>query len=542
MRAMTVQRLPVSLVSAAVVTLLVALSAATAAAQTTTTVTAAWDRNTDAATAGYMVYYGTSSGNYQWTHDAGNLTTAQLTLARGSVYYLVVRAYNSAAQVGLPSNEVSVNLVDSPAPTAQITATLQNPTTALVTWTTSNATSATINGVTVALNGLQTVPVSVTTTFTLVARNAAGATATHSATVTVTPPPAPTAQITATLQNPTTALVTWTTSNATSATINGVTVALNGSQTVPVSTTTTFTLVARNAAGATATHSATVTVTPVTPVPSPVPGVPTAMAAAVNQRRVTLTWGAPTTGAAPDRYLLDIGTAPGTANLLNGFDVGNLLTVSGEIARGRYYARVRAANTAGVSGYSNEVSFRVGRTLPTPGGFSVQWQGVTAVLSWSPGAAGGSVEDQATAYVLEAGTVPGQSDVAAINLGNVNSFRADVPLGVYYVRVRALNDFGESEPTADVTLAAPGAPAAPSGLTSSGSGSTVTLQWTGVSGATDYILEAGTGPGLANIGALRLGNVTQFSTSAPPGTYYVRVRAANGAGVGAASNEVIVQR
>ena len=614
-------RRPGATCGAAAVALLLVLSSASAFAQATTTVTVAWDHNSDAHTVGYTLYYGTSPGSDQFLHDAGNQTTAQLTLTRGSIYYLRLRAYNSAGQVGPPSNEVSVNLVDTaPPPTAQITATLQNPpTTALVSWQTTNAVSATINGQPVGLSGSTTVPISATTTYTLVARSASGATVTRSATITITPPPPPTAQITATIQSPTTARVTWSTTNAVSARINGNAVALTGATTVTISGTTTFTLVATNASGATATQSATVTVappapppaptaqltaslqTPTTaalswqttntvsatingaavpvsgsttvpiastttytlvatgasgttatssatvtvtppPSPSPVPAAPTAMAAAVNGLMVTLTWRAPSTGAAPDGYLLDVGTAPGSFNLLNGYPVGNVLSVSGGLPRGRYYARVRAANAAGVSGYSNEVSFRTGRTLATPSGLAVQWRGSTAVMSWNAAAGDGSAQDQAAAYILEAGTEPGTSNVATLTLGNVTSFQADVPGGTYYVRVRAVNDHGESEPTPDLRLAPPGAPGAPTGLIESGAGETVTLRWTAASDATDYILEAGTVAGGSNIGSLRIGNVTQFSTAAPAGTYYVRVRALNAMGVGPTSNEVVVRR
>ena len=262
-----------------------------------------------------------------------------------------------------------------------------------MTWSTTNAASARINGNTVPLSGSTTVQISATTTFTLVATSASGATATQSATVTVTPapPPAPTAQLTAILQNPTTAALSWQTTNAVSATINGTAVPLNGSTTGPIAATTTYTLIATGASGATVTRTATVTVTPP---PSPLPSAPTTMAASVNRSLVTLSWRAPTTGAAPDRYLLDVGTSPGTANLLSGSSVGNVLTISGELAKGRYYARVRAVNAAGASGYSNEASFKVGRTLPTPGGLTVQWQGVTAVLSWQPVTGDGVVEDQ----------------------------------------------------------------------------------------------------------------------------------------------------
>ena len=475
----------------------------TAEAQSTTTVTAAWDANTDALTTGYIVNYGTAPGSAQWSYDAGNQTSAQLTLSQGALYYVTVRAYNTSAQQGPPSNEATIDLrTTTPSPTATITATLQNGNTAVVTWQTTNAVSATINGVTVPLSGTQSVPVSATTTFTLVARNSAGVTVTRSATVTLSAPAAPTGSITATLQNGNTAVVTWQTANAVSATINGVTVGLSGTQSVPVSATTTFTLVARNSAGATVTRSATVTlaapVAPtasitatlqngttavvtwqtanavsatinganvplsgtqsvpvsatttftlvarnsagatvtrsatvvVSPPPTGAPAAPTNMASSVSGTRVSFSWARPAAGAAPDRYLIDVGIQGSTQMLVSGYSVGNVLAVAADLPKGSYTTRVRAANAAGVSGYSNLVSFRVGRRLATPGSFTVRWSGTTAVLSWTAPVADGPVEDVPTSYVLEAGTAPGASNVAQVNLGNVTRFSAPIPSGL----------------------------------------------------------------------------------------------------------------
>src|SRR5207253_4400086 len=88
-----------------------------------------------------------------------------------------------------------------------------------------------------------------------------------------------------------------------------------------------------------------------------------------------------------------------------------------------------------------------------------------------------------------------------------------------------------------------GAPGAPSGLTASSSGSSVTLTWTAPStgaATTSYTIEAGSSPGAANLANFSTGSsATMFSTSGvTPGTYYVRVRASNSAGVSAPSNEV----
>ena len=65
---------------------LVVILASASAAQAQTTVTATWDRNTDATTAGYRLYYGTAPGNYQWSLDAGNQVSAPLALTPGTRY------------------------------------------------------------------------------------------------------------------------------------------------------------------------------------------------------------------------------------------------------------------------------------------------------------------------------------------------------------------------------------------------------------------------------------------------------------------------
>ncbi|GAB4388020.1 MAG: hypothetical protein Kow0025_04890 [Thermodesulfovibrionales bacterium] len=61
--------------------------------------------------AGYKVYYGTSSGNYSQSRDAGNVSTYQLTgLIAGSTYYIVVTAYNSTGAESGYSNEIGATV------------------------------------------------------------------------------------------------------------------------------------------------------------------------------------------------------------------------------------------------------------------------------------------------------------------------------------------------------------------------------------------------------------------------------------------------
>jgi hypothetical protein len=81
---------------------------------------------------------------------------------------------------------------------------------------------------------------------------------------------------------------------------------------------------------------------------------------------------------------------------------------------------------------------------------------------------------------------------------------------------------------------------APAGVSVSIAGPTVTLNWQETYGALDYVLEAGSFAGAANLFVGSIGQRTTFTATVPPGRYYVRLRARNDAGAGPASEEVIV--
>jgi hypothetical protein len=58
--------------------------------------------------AGYRVYYGTASGNYDHSITLGNLTTYQVTnLPVGHTYYFTIRVFNVAGVESDLSNEQS---------------------------------------------------------------------------------------------------------------------------------------------------------------------------------------------------------------------------------------------------------------------------------------------------------------------------------------------------------------------------------------------------------------------------------------------------
>ncbi|MGE0813761.1 MAG: hypothetical protein AB7O93_10475 [Vicinamibacterales bacterium] len=83
----------------------------------------------------------------------------------------------------------------------------------------------------------------------------------------------------------------------------------------------------------------------------------------------------------------------------------------------------------------------------------------------------------------------------------------------------------------------------PTGLRADVAGSNVTLSWRAPVGpaVTDFVLEAGTGPGQSNlIAGNRVGRIdTVTAQNVPKGTYYVRVRSAGSGGLSVPSNEVV---
>jgi len=151
-----------------------------------------------------------------------------------------------------------------------------------------------------------------------------------------------------------------------------------------------------------------------------------------------------------------------------------------------------------------------------------------------------------TGYRLEAGYGPGQT-IAVLPAGNTLSFTVfTAPDGVFFARLRAQTAAGWSAPSNEVQFATGQAapPFAPRSLLATVQGPAVSLAWTENPegpAIVGYQVQAGTAPGLSNVGVAPLPpTIRTFSAAAPPGTYYVRIVAVNAAGVSVASNEAVV--
>jgi hypothetical protein len=87
-------------------------------------VTLAWNASLGSSVDGYMLYYGSVTGNYSTSVDVGNYTTAGVSgLEEGRTYYFAVTAYDVYAQESPFSNEVNytVPVADGVSPTVGIT-------------------------------------------------------------------------------------------------------------------------------------------------------------------------------------------------------------------------------------------------------------------------------------------------------------------------------------------------------------------------------------------------------------------------------------
>ena len=221
-------------------------------------------------------------------------------------------------------------------------------------------------------------------------------------------------------------------------------------------------------------------------------------------------------------------------------ETGNALTsFSASVLPGTFFVRVRAQSGGVLGPASNEVMVVVpgGCAAPAaPGNLTGTVSGSLVQLAWQAAAG-------ATTYVLEAGSAPGSNNVVASDLGGpATVLGASAPPGTYYVRVRARNACGTSGPSNEIVVVVGGCqpPDAAPTLTVTVAGRTVSLSWSPVGGATGYQLEAGESPGASNAAVVGLGAGTTLVTGAPPGLYYVRVRARNACGVGPVSNEIVV--
>jgi hypothetical protein len=290
----------------------------------------------------------------------------------------------------------------------------------------------------------------------------------------------------------------------------------------------------------TATASFTVTVTA-----SAVPGAPQNLTALVSRNTVLFTWQPPASASSEpvQTYVLEAGPGPSAANI--SLPLGNVLAFTATVPDAIYYVRVRAVTPAGPGPVSNEVVITLGQAAPPqpPQALLASVVGTLVRLQWTENPLGPVV----AAYQVHAGTAPGLSDIGVIPLPpGSRSLTVDAPPNTYYVRLVAVNAAGASPPSNEAIITTgPGVcvvPAVPAGVQVSSGPGAISVRWDAAAAGAipqNYVIEAGTVSGAANIGTFALpASATTIGGPVPAGPYFIRIRAANVCGASGPSAEV----
>ncbi len=279
----------------------------------------------------------------------------------------------------------------------------------------------------------------------------------------------------------------------------------------------------------------------------PVPGAPGTPVVTGAGNSVRLDWPAPAAGGTPTAYTV-IARATEDGPVIANVPLGNVRGVTVNAPNGSYFVTVRASNASGPGPESAGVTVQVPIVVTPPGmptDFAATVTGTTADFTWTPP----TTESAVTGYMIVASLTPGGVPMATLRFAAPASSAqvVRIPPGDYYVRLAATN-MGVAGPPSDeihVHVPTPQPPGTPTLAEATVDGSNVTLAWTPAATgdlATGYAVTASYvsgGPPIASFTVPAPGTALAV-TRVPSHTYFVRVRAVNGAGSSPVSNEIVV--
>ncbi|MFL9833281.1 fibronectin type III domain-containing protein [Chryseobacterium terrae] len=233
----------------------------------------------------------------------------------------------------------------------------------------------------------------------------------------------------------------------------------------------------------------------------------------------TITWAS---SVGTSSYKINLGTIPGGTDILNSFDVGNVLTytlpATTPLLYGKiYYITILPTNSNGTATGCTEFSFTT-KNLNCP---SVTAPSSAATgVSTTPTFTWGAVTD-ATGYKITIGTTAGGNNILnAFDLGNVTTYTLPTSLTIgtkYFYTINAYNSYNSSLSCTErnFTTAGCAAVTAPTAA-ATGVSITPTFTWTAAAGVVGYKLTIGSTAGGNNIlNAFDVGNVTTYTLPTP---------------------------
>jgi subtilase family serine protease len=224
----------------------------------------------------------------------------------------------------------------------------------------------------------------------------------------------------------------------------------------------------------------------------------------------------------------DAGSLPASTCTAATGEANGIMSIS---AQPQYLAGT-GYNAASGLGSLNAASLIRAIYLPPPAGLAAQVSGQTITLSWT-------TEAHATGYDVYQATQPGQEVAVQSGLKSGSATVAKLQPGTtYYFTVAAESALGESAQSSEIQATT--VPVAPTGLAATAGNATVSLSWTGSSGATSYNVYQGTSSGGEAATPVATGLTTKTTTLSglSNGTaYYFTVAAVDAGGASAKSNE-----
>ncbi|CAK0769433.1 exported hypothetical protein [Gammaproteobacteria bacterium] len=269
---------------------------------------------------------------------------------------------------------------------------------------------------------------------------------------------------------------------------------------------------------------------------TPLPAAPVIVSTGVGNAQATLKWSAVTGATSYNVYRGTTAGGQSSTPVKTGITATSA-TITGLTNGTKYFFKMAAVNSVGISALSNEVSVTPIAPPVAPLISTATAGNAQITLKWSAAA-------RATSYNIYRGTTAGGESSTPIKTGIIATSATITSLtnGIkYFFKIRAVNAAGTSALSNEVSATPILPPVAPVINAAIAGNAQVTLKWSAVTGAASYNVYRGTTAGGESSTPVKTG-VTGTSLAITGLTnakkYFFKMRAVNSAGISALSNEV----